>query len=299
MKALLFGANGQIGTELRAAWNRGELLPVTRKECDLRDVDAIRRTIRNASPEVILNAAAYTAVDRAETEIDECFVINAKAPEVMAEEAKRRGAVMVHYSTDYVFDGRKETSYLETDDVHPLNQYGRSKLEGESNIQTSGAHHLILRTSWVFSPHGQNFVKTMLRLGRERDRLRVVDDQVGSPTSAAAIARATTRILREGKIRDEALGLYHMTASGSTSWCGFAREIFLQGGLEREPVVEAIGSEEYPTPAQRPRNSCLSNDKFASRFGFRLPDWREQLGETLGTLTSSPALNHKEKSHRH
>ena len=196
MKALLFGANGQVGTELRAAWNRGELLPVTRKECDLRDPDAIRRAIRNASPEVILNAAAYTAVDRAETEIDECFVINAKAREVMAEEAKRRGAVMVHYSTDYVFDGRKETSYLETDDVHPLNQYGRSKLEGESNIQTSGAHHLILRTSWVFSPHGQNFVKTMLRLGRERDRLRVVDDQVGSPTSAAAIARATTRILR-------------------------------------------------------------------------------------------------------
>lgn len=288
MKALLFGANGQVGTELRAAWGDGELLALTQKECELNDPDAIRAVIRRNPSEIILNAAAYTAVDRAETEPDAAFAINAKAPEVMAEEAKKTGALLVHYSTDYVFDGTKQDPYVERDPPHPLNAYGKSKLEGERNIQASGARYLILRTSWVFSPYGQNFVKTMLRLGAERDRLRVVDDQVGSPTSAAAIARATVRILKAGILREELLGLYHMTASGSTSWCGLARAIFQRARLEREPAVEAIRSEEYPTPAQRPKNSRLSNDQFATAFGFRLPDWREQLGETLNTLTSAP-----------
>jgi dTDP-4-dehydrorhamnose reductase len=235
---------------------------------------------------VILNAAAYTAVDRAETETEACFASNAIAPGVMAEEAEKLGALLVHYSTDYVFDGEKNAPYTEADAVNPQNQYGRSKVAGEQAIQATGTRYLIFRTSWVFSPSGTNFVKTMLRLAGERDRLRVVSDQVGAPTSAAAIARATARVCRKDEI---ATGLYHMTAEGSVAWSGLAEEIFRQAKFERAPVVEPIGTAEYPTPAKRPKNSRLSNDKFATTFGFRLPEWREELAETLATLLPAPA----------
>lgn len=285
MKILLFGANGQVGTELQRLWDAAEIVSVTRKDCDLRDPDAVRRVIRQSSPRVILNAAAYTAVDRAETETEACFDVNGRAPGVMAEEAKRLGALLVHYSTDYVFDGEKTAPYTEVDPVNPQNVYGKSKLKGELAIQASRARYLIFRTSWVFSPHGSNFVKTMLRLAFERDRLRIVDDQIGAPTAASAIARATARVVGGGEASELESGLYHMTAAGDVSWCGFAREIFRQATLDPEPVVEAIRSEEYPTPAKRPNNSRLSNEKFAKSFGFRLPHWREQLAETLGILS--------------
>ncbi len=284
MKILLFGANGQVGTELRELWEPRAIMPVGREQCDLRDPDAIRAVIRECSPSLILNAAAYTAVDRAETQVDDCFAINAGAPGVMAEEAQRLGALLVHYSTDYVFDGMKISPYEEEDVVNPQNQYGKSKLEGERAIEASNARYIVLRTSWVFSPQGTNFVKTMLKLAGERDRLQVVDDQFGSPTSAAAIARATARIVREHNTGNDASGLYHMSSEGDVSWCGFAREIFRLAELERVPMVEAIRTEDYPTAAKRPKNSRLSNDKFAMTFGFRLPHWRDQLAETLSVL---------------
>ncbi len=284
MKILLFGANGQVGAELRRLWDAAELVPLTRAECDLRDPRAVRATIQQLSPSFILNASAYTAVDRAETEVADCFAINAHAPGVMAEEAGKLGALLVHYSTDYVFDGQKDAPYTETDSATPINQYGRSKLEGEQAIQASGARYLIFRTSWIFSPRGSNFVKTVLRLAGERDRLRIIDDQIGSPTSAAAIARATSRILREPQPDSVSTGLYHMTAEGYVSWAGLAEEIFRQAKLEPAPAIEPIPSEEYPTPAKRPKNSRLCNEKFAATFGFQLSGWREQLEETLSTL---------------
>jgi dTDP-4-dehydrorhamnose reductase len=181
-RTLLFGASGQVGTELRRLWKGGGLVAMTRADCDIREPSALRTAIHNADPDLILNAAAYTAVDQAETDIEQCFAINSLAPRIMAEEAAASGALLVHYSTDYVFDGRKDAPYTESDAVNPQNQYGLSKLEGERAIQASGAKYLIFRTSWVFSPHGHNFLLTMLRLGKERTCLKIVDDQVGSPT---------------------------------------------------------------------------------------------------------------------
>jgi dTDP-4-dehydrorhamnose reductase len=262
-----------------------ELVSITRNECDLRDSFAISRTIRNASPQVILNAAAYTAVDQAESDPENCLAINGVAPGVMATEAARCGALLVHYSTDYVFDGTKAGAYDESDEANPRNQYGKSKLEGERAIQATKANYLLFRTSWVFSPHGKNFVTTMLRLAKERDSLKVVDDQIGSPTSAAAIAGATARVIRiVGNDSKPSAGLYHMTAAGEVTWCGFAREICRRAHFEQTISVTPIRSEDYPTPAHRPKNSRLSNDRFSEKFGFRLSSWQEQLDETLSSL---------------
>ncbi len=287
MKILLFGANGQLGTELQRCWGADEVVPITRTVCDLRDPHAISNTVRDVGPQIILNAAAYTAVDQAESERENCLAINGIAPGVMAAEAVRCGALLVHYSTDYVFDGTKDGAYDEADEANPRNQYGKSKLEGERSIRATRANYLIFRTSWIFSPHGKNFVTTMLRLAKECNSLKVVDDQIGSPTSARAIASATARVMRiVGSGPKATAALYHMTAAGGVTWYGFAREIFRRAHLEQTISVAPLTSENYVTPAQRPRNSRLSNDRFSERFGFRLSSWQEQLDEAL----SSPAL---------
>ncbi len=292
MRILLFGSNGQVGAAFRGLRLRtgDQLVAVGREQCDLADAAAIRRTIREAAPEVIVNAAAYTAVDRAESDRDLCFAINADAPSTMAEEAATSEATLVHYSTDYVFDGSKASPWQEDDPTGPLNVYGASKLAGEQRIAASGARYAIFRTSWVYSNHGSNFLKSMLRLGAERPELRIVDDQRGAPTSAKAIAEATVRILGGGAALPT--GIYHMTAGGATTWCGFARAIFAGAGMTAQPRVTAIASSEYPTPARRPANSVLSNDKFEHTFRFRLPEWQQQLDEVLAERAGTGAAAH-------
>ena len=289
MHILVLGKNGQVGQELARRYSsREDVLLMGRSECDLSNPDSIRAVLRQVEPEVVINAAAYTAVDVAEKESDLCFAVNAIAPGVLAEETSRLHALLVHYSTDYVFDGEKEGPYVETDPVCPLNVYGRSKAEGEAAIAQLAEEYVTLRTSWVYGARGKNFLRTMLRLGAERPELKVVDDQVGSPTSASAIAAATVRLVDEYDAIGAQLpvGIYHMTAGGATSWFGFARNIFNASQLNPRPHVHAISSSEYPTAARRPVNSVLSNDKFAQTFGFRLPEWQEQLHEVMTELQS-------------
>jgi len=280
MRILITGKNGQVGGEFSLLYgSRDDIILAGRDECDLASEPSIRDLVRRVKPNVIINPAAYTAVDQAEREPELCFAINATAPRVLAEEAAHLGALLVHYSTDYVFDGEKPEPYLESDPIHPVSVYGASKAAGEAAIAETGCRYLVLRTSWVYRAQGKNFLRTMLRLGAERPELRVVDDQIGAPTSAAAIATATARLVEQQP--DPPSGIYHMTAAGSTSWCGFAREIFRSGMLANPPQVQAIASSEYPTPAKRPSNSVLSNDKFGLTFGFRLPHWQRQLEEVL------------------
>ena len=279
MKILLLGSKGQVGRELaRSLAPLGHVTALDRTQLDITDGDKIAAAVRAASPNVIVNAAAYTAVDRAESERDLAFSVNAAAPGVLAAQAAKLGALFVHYSTDYVFDGTKAGPYREDDPPHPLNIYGASKLAGERAIAATGCRHLILRTSWVYGPHGSNFMRTILRAARERPELRVVDDQVGAPTTSLAIARATAEVLRH-----PAEGLYHMSAAGQTSWCGFARAILSRAGI-RTPVV-AIRSEEYPTAARRPRNSLLDNSRLREAFGVSLAPWEEGLAEVPFALT--------------
>jgi dTDP-4-dehydrorhamnose reductase len=287
MRILITGKNGQVGREFsRLCPSRGDVVSVGRDECDLSNEQSIRDLVRQVKPAVIVNAAAYTAVDLAEKERDLCFAINATAPHVLAQEADRLGALLVHYSTDYVFNGEKKEPYLESDPIDPLSVYGASKAAGEAAIAAAASRYLVLRTSWVYSAHGKNFLRTMLRLGAERSELRVVDDQMGAPTSAAAIATATARLVEQYAMPGAHLsaGIYHMTAGGSTSWCGFARAIFAAGLLNAQPRVQAIATSDYPTPAKRPANSVLDNDKFARTFGFRLPPWKDQLEEVLSAM---------------
>jgi dTDP-4-dehydrorhamnose reductase len=280
MRILVTGKNGQVGSELsRLLQSRSDVHLAGRDECDLSSESSIRAAVRRVEPTVMINAGAYTAVDKAETDELHCFAVNAAAPGVLAQEAVRLDALLIHYSTDYVFNGEKSEAYLETDPISPLGVYGASKAAGEVAIAEAGARHLVLRTSWVYAAHGKNFLRTMLRLGAERRELRVVDDQTGSPTSAAAIAAATVRLVEQFAEPPE--GIYHMTAAGSTSWCGFARAIFSAGLLASQPRVHPIPSSQYPTPAKRPTNSVLNNDKFAQTFGFRLPPWQQQLDEVL------------------
>jgi dTDP-4-dehydrorhamnose reductase len=289
MRILITGKNGQVGTELsRLYHSRGDVVLTGRDECDLANEQSIRDTVQRVKPAVILNAAAYTAVDQAEKEPRLCFAINAHAPRVLAEEAARLDALLIHYSTDYVFNGEKAEPYLETDPISPVNVYGESKAAGEAAIAEAGTRFLVLRTSWVYGAYGKNFLRTMLRLGAERPELRVVDDQLGAPTSAAAIASATARLVEQSV--SGAQGIYHMTAAGSTSWCGFARAIFEAGVLGARPRVQPIPSSDYPTPARRPANSVLSNDKFAQTFGFRLPTWQQQLNEVLAAMQVETAM---------
>ena len=287
MKLLILGANGQLGIELQQAFSGyGNITALGRDRCDLSQPDQLRKAVAEAAPDIILNAAAYTAVDRAESEPELAMRVNGEAPGVLAEEAKKRGALLVHYSTDYVFNGTKPSPWIEDDPTAPLNVYGATKLAGEQKIEQTGGRYLIFRTSWVVSPHGNNFVKTMLRLGRERDQLRIVNDQTGAPTSAAAIAQATRQVL-EKPWEDSLSGVYHMTCAGQTTWCGFAQAIFERAKAEdnkKWPVVTGIPSTEYPTPAKRPENSALSNAKLQSRFNVQLPAWETALEETLRGL---------------
>lgn len=292
-RILILGSSGQVGVELRRGLaEAGEIIALGRDTVDLAEPEQIRGVVRSARPDVILNAAAYTAVDRAESEPDLARSINAVAPGVLAEEALRLGALLVHYSTDYVFDGSKTGSWLETDDTNPLNVYGATKLAGERAIEQVGGSFLIFRTSWVYGAHGKNFLFTMLRLGRERERLSIVDDQIGAPTTASQLAEATRDIVlsvRKEKANSMAgwSGVYHMTCRGSVSWCGFARAIFERAGVlldGKKPEVGPISSNEYPTPAKRPRNSIMSNEKLNARFGIRLASWESALDQTMESL---------------
>lgn len=287
---LLTGVNGQVGFELaRTLQGLGKVVALERSALDLADLEQVRRVVREVKPGLIVNPAAHTAVDKAETDIDAVMRLNAEAPGVLAEEAKRLGAALVHYSTDYVFDGTKAGAYVETDAVNPQNVYGKSKLAGEQAIAQSGCEHLIFRTSWVYGTRGKNFLLTMLRLGAERDELSVVADQYGAPTWSNTIAALSANVLAQAVAPNQSdwwekhSGVYHLTASGSTSWHGFAEAIFEYSQLDKKPTVKPIPAASYPTPATRPSNSRMSNDKLAASFGVRAPDWRDALRLCMST----------------
>lgn len=281
---LLTGVNGQVGFELaRSLQGLGKLVALDRSGLDLGDLDQVRRVVREVKPGLIVNPAAHTAVDKAETDVEAAMRLNAEAPGVLAEEAKRLGAAMVHYSTDYVFDGSKNAAYVETDTVNPQNVYGKSKLAGEQAIAASGCAHLIFRTSWVYGTRGKNFLLTMLRLSADRDELSVVADQFGAPTWSNTIAALSANVLAQAPTVDDGdwwrahSGVYHLTASGATSWHGFAEAIFGLSDLPKRPVVKPIPASSYSTPAARPGNSRMSNDKLVDAFGVQAPDWRDAL----------------------
>ncbi len=284
MRILVTGRNGQVGDALgHSLQGLGELIALDRSQLDLADPDALRTAMRELQPSIVINAAAYTAVDAAETDEATAFRINAQAPRVLAEEAERLGAALIHYSTDYVFDGRKDGEWLEDDAPAPLSAYGRSKLAGEQAIAEVGGTHLILRTSWVYGLHGKNFLLTMLKLAETRDELSVVDDQLGAPTWSRTIAEATASIIRDaGEPAQLAAlsGIYHLCAGGHTSWFGFAQAIFAHPAVLQKPQLRAITSAGYPTPAKRPKNSRMNTDKFRRTFGD-LPAWDDALAACL------------------
>jgi dTDP-4-dehydrorhamnose reductase len=296
-RILVIGSAGQLGCELERIFSDvGPVVAVDRNSADLADPDRTRELVRRAAPDVILNAAAYTAVDRAESEMPLAHAINALAPRVLAEEAIACNALLVHFSTDYVFDGSKLKPWTEEEAPAPLSVYGASKLAGEQAIQNSRARYLIFRTSWVYSPRGSNFLLTMLRLARERDRLSIVDDQMGAPTTSIELARVTHTIVkgvlasRFGEAQDWC-GLYHMTCAGSVSWFGFAQAIFARATERlgvKAPELAPIATKDYPTPAARPRNSVLSNAKLHARFGVQLAPWQSALDEVIATLQRTP-----------
>jgi len=300
LRILLTGKNGQVGAELRALLPRlGEVVAFDHQQLDLAKPEQIRRAIRDTRPNVIVNAAAYTSVDLAEQQESEARAINADAPALMAEEARRIDATLVHYSTDYVFDGLKNCPYNENDPPNPINVYGKTKLAGEQAIRDIGLPHLIFRTSWVYGTRGKNFLLTILRLATEREELRIVRDQVGAPTRSRDLAKATTEVLLQlsERGRDAILrysGIYHMTAAGKTSWFEFAESILEEAYKMQHDIpwfatatgghplvtrrIIPIRTEEYPTPARRPAYSILSNSRLKQDFGLELPDWHVQLG---------------------
>ena len=285
MKILLLGKNGQVGWELQRSLSvLGKLTALDRLGqdglCgDLTDLDGLRTTIATLKPDIIVNAAAYTAVDQAESEPKLAQLINAEAPRVLAQEAAKIGAWLVHYSTDYVFDGSGNKPWCESDDSEPLNQYGKSKLVGEQAIQNSGCKHLIFRTSWVYGSKGNNFAKTMLRLATDRQTLSVIDDQIGAPTSAALLADCTAHALQQAVNDSSIAGLYHLSASGQTTWYNYAKFVIEQAQSEGKELavteINPIRTSEYPTPATRPHNSRLNTGKFHNTFGLTLPEWQQ------------------------
>ncbi|MEM9218717.1 MAG: dTDP-4-dehydrorhamnose reductase [Cyanobacteria bacterium P01_F01_bin.150] len=289
-RILLIGAAGQLGAELKQSLrSQGEVTAVSRAELDLTQCDAIRQTVKAVAPQVIVNAAAYTAVDKAEEEQDIAKAVNAIAPTVLAEECQKLGATLVHISTDYVFNGRKNTPYLETDTPDPLGAYGHTKLLGEDGIRQSCDRHIIIRTAWVYGAQGRgNFVKTMLRLGKEREELPVVVDQVGSPTWTKDLADATTELVNRSQTSGNVLGLYHYANSGVISWYDFAVAIFEEARAIGFPIaiqrVKPITTEEYPLPAQRPAYSSLSNRQIAETLNATPPHWRVSLRKMLAEL---------------
>ena len=295
MRLLLLGGNGQVGRELRRSLAPlGELVVATRgggagdAAADFDAPESLAGLIARMAPDVVVNAAAHTAVDQAEHDRDAAFRVNAEAPAALARACAGRGALLVHYSTDYVFDGNATRPYREDDPTAPLGVYGESKLAGEAAIRDSGARHAILRTAWVYAAHGRNFLRTMLRLAGERDALRVVADQVGAPTPASWIADATAAMLRRGI---DGAGTWHVVADGETSWHGFAsaimREAVAAGLLARAPSVLPIGTADYPTPARRPAYSVLDTARLQRDFGLRPPGWETGLRATLRELASA------------
>ena len=297
MSILLLGKDGQVGWQLqRSLAPHGEIIACGRSECNLTDFDQLRSLVRRIRPAVIVNAAAYTAVDRAETEPELAMRINGEAPGVLAEEAAKLGALLIHYSTDYVFDGNKAEPYLESDPTGPRSVYGRTKLAGEEAIRAAGCNSVIFRTSWVFGARGGNFVKTILRLAREKEALNVVGDQIGSPTPAALIATVTgvaLAMLRQGReMNREKQRLYHLCCGRPVSWHEFACTIVELAGampgfdLRLTPeAIRAIPSSEYPTAAVRPLNSRLDCARLESDFGLRMPDWQPYLARMLQLLS--------------
>ena len=287
MRLLITGADGQVGWELRRSLlPLGEVMALDRRACDLSRPQDLPRILREARPDIIVNAAAYTAVDKVEEEEPLATLINGTAVGVIAEEARKLDALLIHYSTDYVFDGTKTAPYTEDDPPHPLNAYGRSKLAGEHAIEQCGGGYLILRTSWVYAARGRNFLLTVLRLARERDELRIVADQIGAPTWAREIADATASIAiqarREAGQGGFKSGIFNVTAADQTSWFGFARAILDQaaqspGLLRYKPKLCPIATADYPVPAERPRNSCLAGYLVRERFGIAMADWQHML----------------------
>ena len=306
---LITGKNGQVGWELQRVLKTRPVIALDRDAMDLSKPDSLRRTIADLRPSIIINTAAYTAVDLVEEEPDYAQMVNGNAPGIMAEEAKKLGALLIHYSTDYVFDGSKREPYIETDQPNPLNTYGMTKLIGERAIESSGANYLIFRTSWVYSARGRNFLLTILRLAREREELKIVNDQIGIPNWSHAIADATAAVIAKlqppkkparGRPSSKDLtGTYHMAGAGATSWFGFAEAILEeihQGGfpatvMGKVPItakkVLPISTAEYPTRARRPAYSVLDSTKLKKTFGVELPDWREQL-KTAVTSQATP-----------
>lgn len=295
MKILLTGKNGQVGFELRRSLGvLGEVIAVDLAECDLSSEVAIRNLCQQVRPDVIVNPAAYTAVDKAESERELAFAVNAVAPGIFASEAERLGALLVHYSTDYVFDGEKQGAYQEDDPTNPQSVYGASKLAGEQAIRESTARHLIFRTSWVVGAHGGNFAKTMLRLAADRDALNIVADQFGAPTSAALLADVTAHVVRMASLggADQGFpyGVYHLVAGGVTNWHEYASYVIERARAEGRAIkvapdaIKAIASCDYPTPAKRPTNSRLSTEKFKAAFGLNLPDWHEGIDHILDQI---------------
>ncbi|WP_047393383.1 dTDP-4-dehydrorhamnose reductase [Chitinibacter sp. ZOR0017] len=294
-KILVTGKNGQVGFELqRSLAVLGEVIAVDREECDLSNPAAIRELVQRIRPDIIVNPAAHTAVDKAESEIELATALNATAPQVFAEEAARLGALLIHYSTDYVFDGNKDGWYVETDTPNPRSVYGKTKLAGELAVAAANPRYLIFRTSWVFGAHGGNFLKTMLKLMQTRDALSVVADQFGAPTAASLLADVTAQIiaqyLRSTDKASFAYGTYHLVASGETSWHGYAslvNEIAEQQGYTLKissQDINAIPASDYPVPAPRPANSRLNTQKLQTTFGLTLPSWQHSVGQVMTLL---------------
>ena len=293
MKILVTGKNGQVGFELmRSLAPLGTVVGIDIDECDLQDILGIERLLDKVQPELIVNPAAYTAVDKAESEPALAHSINAKAPEVMAQYAGRHNIPIIHYSTDYVFDGLKEGQYLETDEVNPQSVYGKTKALGEAAVRNNAPKHIILRTSWVFGSHGENFLKTILRLAQERDKISIVSDQVGSPTSAALLADVTAEIVKQifepGAIQK--YGTYHLVSEGETSWHGYAQLIVaIANALEvktkiHSDAIQPMKTADYPLPAPRPANSRLDTTKIKNVFMLTLPSWQDDVTKVLQVL---------------
>jgi len=283
LKILLTGKHGQVGSALlRVLGRAGEVIAWGRSDLDLLDLKSIPEKMRKLRPAVIVNAAAYTAVDRAERERELAFAVNAEAVRALAAEARKLDALLVHFSTDYVFDGEKATPYVESDAPNPINVYGASKLAGERAIAESGCRHVIFRTGWVYSASGRNFVRAILAAAREKPELHVVNDQRGAPTAADAIAEAVAKIIASNGLKTLASGLYHLSAGGETTWYGFAKEILQRKGIA-VPVVPAT-SDQYPAAAKRPRNSLLDSGLLRRTFGVALADWRGPLAAVLDAI---------------
>lgn len=295
LRILVPGKSGQVGWELQSALAPlGTVIALDRRQMDLAEEGSIRNAIRDAKPDIIVNAAGYTGVDKAESEPEFAMRINGVAPRIMAEEAKHAGAILIHYSTDYVFDGELDRPYTEDDAPNPVNTYGRTKLAGERAIEAVGGRYLILRSSWIYSARGSNFVLTVLRLAREKPELTMVDDQTGSPTWARALAEATAELLRRKELITRHSGVYHLAAGGHASRYEFARAIIreareISGVAQGWAEVRPIPTAHYPLPARRPRDSQIDNEKIRWTFGITMQDWQEQLGAFLASHVRAAA----------